>query len=311
MIVRALLSVAVAVVALAATGCGTRGQDLAAGQQPPSSGLHVVATTSILGDIVTNVVGDAATVEVVLPAGTDPHDFSPSASQVAMLTEADLVVANGLHLEEGLIDALDSAQADGGRVFEMASAFPPQPAAGDHGAGDPHIWFDPPQMAEAVLALGEELAAVDDAASAEQWRQRAGAYHDAILATDADIVELLGGIPEADRTLVTNHHTLDRFAERYGFEVVGAAIPSTSSTAQSSAAELAELAEVIRQQDVPAVFSENVSDDSLMRTLAAEAGRDVAVVPMLTDSLAPQGEEGDTYLSMLQINARRIAEALS
>ena len=85
----------------------------------------IVATTSILGDITSNVVGDLATVEVIVPANTDPHDFEPSAKQAALLRDADLIVANGLLLEEGLISIIESAESDGTPVVEVGELVDP------------------------------------------------------------------------------------------------------------------------------------------------------------------------------------------
>ena len=345
------------VVALAA--CGPVG-GAASGQSTSTApdGLSVVATTSIVGDIVANVVGDAGTVQVVLPPGTDPHDFAPSAADIARLGEADLVVANGLGLEEGLADALAAAEADGTPVFELATAYDTlldaeaaharheepgdeesgheesgheESGHGDahdgdetgheesghaHDGADPHIWFDPRQMAEAVLALGDALAAVDDGGATgtrdtQAWQSRARAYHDDLLATDAEVADILDSVPPERRVLVTSHDNLGYLAARYGFEIVGAAIPSTSTTAESSAGQLAELAELLRARDVPAVFADSTGSDSLARTLAAEAGTDIEVVALLTDALAPPGTAGDTYQELLRTDARRIAEALS
>lgn len=322
-----LTTLVVAVAMLATAACGGSGGPSGANADPAHDGLRVVATTSIVGDIVANVVADAGSVEVLLPPGTDPHEFSPSASDAALLGEADVVVANGLGLEEGLERALRAAEADGTRVFELASGYTDileaSEPAGEHNdgahnpdehegdnreGGDPHIWFDPRQMAQAVLSLGEELAAV---AGNDEVRDRARAYRDDLLATDAEVADILAAVPPARRVLVTNHDNLGYLAERYGFEIAGAAIPSTSSNAESSAGQLARLAEVVRAEQVPAVFADNAGDDSLVRTLAAEAGRELQVVPLLTDALAPAGEEGDTYLSLLTVNARRIADALT
>jgi zinc/manganese transport system substrate-binding protein len=287
------VAVAAALVVPAIGACG--GDDQAGNGSDASSGtaneLRVVATHPILGDIVTNVLDDAAEVEVIIPAGADPHEFQPSAQDVEAITEADLVVANGRDFEEGLLDALDAAADDGVPVFEVASVFPD--------GEDPHIWFDPPQMARAVEALGDELAAVDPAG---RWVDRAAEY--------AEVERILSAVPPERRTLVTNHEALGQFAARYGFEVVGAAIPSLSTAAESSAADLAALAETLATHDVPVIFADVSAPDDLARALAAEAGADIDVVPLPTETLAEPGEDGDDYLGLLRLVARRIADAL-
>jgi zinc/manganese transport system substrate-binding protein len=307
----------------------------------PGGELRVVATHPILGDIVRNVVGDQATVEVIIPAGADPHEFQPSAKQVEAISRADLVVANGFDFEVGLLDALRATEETGTPVFEMASAFtPPAPRQRDDehdddehdddehddehdddehdddehdddehdDDADPHIWLDPAQMAGAVESLGGALQAIDSSGS---WEERAASYAAAVRATDAEVEQILSAVPPERRKLVTNHEALAYFAARYGFEVVGTAIPSRSTAAESSAADLAALAEAIDANQVPAVFADVSAPDDLARALADEAQLEVQVVQLLTETLAAPGEEGDDYLGLLQVDARRIAEALT
>ncbi len=275
------------------------------GDETNDAGLRVVATHPILGDITRHVVGDAATVDVIIPAGSDPHEFQPSAQDVETLTEADLVVANGLDFEEGLLDALEAAEADGVVVFELAEPFT---APRD---GDPHVWLDPAQVADAIDALGTELDALDGTDVDGAWAARAGAYANEIRAIDAEVEAILDAVPPERRKLVTNHESLGYYAARYGFEVIGAAIPSGSTAAQSSAATLADLADAIEAEGVPAIFADVSAPDDLAQALADEVSTDVEVVELLTETLAPEGEEGDDYVGLLRVDAHRIADALS
>ncbi len=165
--------------AVIVAGCGGAAADTSASSPAASApaavedvgvegdGLVVVATTSILGDVVSNVVGDAGEVEVLMAPGVDPHSFQASAAQAASLRAADLVVANGLGLEESLDDTLAAAQEDGAVVVEVAQDMDPIPFEGaddhDHGADeqdvdadhqalDPHVWLDPQRMAVGALS---------------------------------------------------------------------------------------------------------------------------------------------------------------
>lgn len=313
-------SATLAALALLAGGCVTAPGEEPHGTGPGEPGLTVTATTSIVGDIVANVLGDYGSVEVILPRGADPHSFAPSAAQVAAMTKADLIVANGLGLEASLAGAFDVVRDRGVPVFELASAYTHVIGGGnehaaqdedEHAGADPHIWFDARQMAGAVLALGERLAAVDEGLPDERWARRARAYHDEVIAADREVAEVVAAVPEERRKLVTNHDTLAYFAARYGFETIGTAIPGLSSDAEPSARQVADLVAVIERAGVPAIFSENTTSDRLIRAVAREVGHEVAVVPLLTDALAPPGEEGDTYVGLLVTNARRIAEALA
>jgi zinc/manganese transport system substrate-binding protein len=285
--------------------------------------VEIVATTSILGDVVRNVAGDAAQIEVLISPGADPHSFAPSASQAAALRRAGLVVANGLGLEEGLHEVIEAAAADGVTVVEAVSFVEALPFAdGEHEEGeaagddqrepgtlDPHIWTDPRRMAAVATGLGEALAAADPPCAAS-YRAAAEAYAADLLSLDAEVESLLAGIPADRRKLVTSHHTLGYFADRYGFEVLGALIPGGATFAEPSPADLAALVDLLRSEEVRAVFAENVRPAALAEALASELGEEVAVVTLFTDALGGPGSGAETYLDMQLSNARRIAAAL-
>jgi zinc/manganese transport system substrate-binding protein len=316
------------VVALLTTACADRGTD--------TTGIRVVATTTILGDVARNLVEDDGSVEVLLPIGADPHDYQASARQVAAIQEADLVVANGLGLEEGFADVLESAAADGGNVLMVAPFLDPLPFGGghadedhadedhadedhaddDHGdehahaesGDDPHVWLDPLRMADASRIVAEELSKIDDSVD---WIARGNAYAGALTAADTEIQAALEVVPPADRKLVTNHDALGYFANRYGFEVVGVVIPGGSTLAEPSSAELTELVTAVDQEQVRAIFAETTNPEVLADAVAAEAGEEVIVVELFTGSLGEPGSGADTLIGMLTTNAQLIAEALS
>ena len=303
-------------------GCGGEG-----GEEAPGSGkcpeLKIVVTTSILGDVVGNLAAGSGTVEVLMPAGADPHSFQVSAGQVAALRRADLVVANGLGLEEGMGGAIEAAAADGVAVVEAASfvealAFAPGPgeaetAAGEgdgvHGTLDPHIWTDPVRMADVATGLGEALAAADPACPS-RWRQAAAGYRQELLRLNDEIEAILEVIPAGQRKLVTNHGALGYFADRYGFEVLGTIIPGGATLAGPSPADLAALVEALKREGVRAVFAETTQPADLAEAVAAELGQGVVVVSLFTGSLGGPGSGAETYISMQRTNAERIADAL-
>lgn len=295
------LGAVTAVLSLAGVACSA---DDGNGDRP-----LVVATHSLLGDLATNVFGDEAEVEVVMPAGTDPHEFEPSAAQVAMLNEADLVVANGLGFEAGLTDALDAAADDGVTVLELGEDLDPLPLA-DGGGEDPHWFTDPLRMARAaslVATAAEEVEALDPTVVTEQAAEHAAA----IEAADAEIAADLDAVPEDQRQLVTNHEVFGYFADRYGFEVVGTIIPSGTTLAEPSSSELADLVAVIEETGVPAVFADTSSSADLAEVLAEETGEDIAVVELFSESLGEEGSGAETYLELIRTNADRIVGALA
>jgi len=282
---------------LLAAGCGTAAED----ERP-----LVIVTTTVLGDLVSRVAGADARVEVLLPIGVDPHDYQPSARQIASLSAADLVVANGLDLEQGLTEAISGAAADGVRVLEVAPLVTPLPFPGGVTL-DPHVWLDPVRMADAARIVAAALADVDPAAG---FTSRGATVAAELLAADAEISDVLAGIPVERRLLVTNHETLQYFAARYGFTVIGVVVPGGSTLAEPSSAELAALVEVIRTHHMPAIFVETTSPSNLAAAVAAEVDTSVQVVELHTESLGEPGSPESSLAGMLVENARRIAAAL-
>lgn len=320
----------VLVIALAVAGCGNGGSGSS------TDTPLVVVTTSILGDVVNDLIGDDATVEVLIAPGVDPHDFEPSARQAASLRDADLVVANGLGLEAGLLATIDSARSDGATVIEVGDLIDPLPFAApghddadhedsehdradqdaaedsnhDHGSFDPHFWHDPSLMAQALAPLADTLAEALPEVDRTGLDERVDQMVADLVALDAEIEAILEPIPSERRVLLTNHHTLGYFAHRYGFDIIGTIISGGDTMASPSAADLATLVGVIDAHQAPAIFVETVSSRALAETLAGELGFDVEVVELYSDALGPEGSDGETYGAMLRSNARRIADAL-
>jgi zinc/manganese transport system substrate-binding protein len=301
--IRRLMTLAV-LLSLAGASCGDDGS---AGEELPL----VVVTTNLLGDVVNNVVGDLARVEVLMPMGVDPHDFEPSSRQAALITESDLVVANGLGLEEGLEDVIDAARGDGAVILEVADLVDPLPfgavADGD-GDLDPHVWMDPIRMAQAARLIADRLADFDPSVD---WDSGADAYAAQLETAHERIDALLSAVPLDRRLLVTNHEVLGYFAARYGFEVVGVVIPGGSTLAEPGSEELAALVAVIDELNIQAVFAETTEPSTLARAIADEADHPVAVVTLHTESLGEPGSPADTLIGMLEENARLIVDALT
>lgn len=272
----------------------------------------VVVTTNILGDVVEKLSDGRLDVVTLMAPGADPHSFELSARQAAQLQDADLIVSNGLGLEEGLIQHVETATAEGVPLMQ----------AGDHvdvieyadGAGpDPHFWTDPTQMVLVVDALAPRLAELtdDDADGAEQIRGAAADYREKLIELDEQMAEGMASIPAANRALVTNHHVFGYLAQRYDVRLLGAVIPGGTTLAAPSSADLRDLVEAIDEAGVGTIFAESSQPDRLVQVLADEAHRRVDVVELITESLAAPGEPGDTYLDMMRINTERIVAGLT
>lgn len=246
------------------------------------SGPTIVVTTPMLGVLVSDIVAESATVTVLMPNGTDPHSWEPSATDIEAVQAADLVVVNGLGLEENLQEAVDERRGSGQIVFDASSAIdviaidPSSDEYEEHPDGDPHYWTDASRMADVAGALDEYLIEIGldvaEAVSIEQER---------LITVDAEIAELVDSIPVDERVLVTGHESMAYFADRYGFTVIGAVIPSQSSLAESSAGDLASLAATISEAGVPVIFTEEGTPSSVVEALASDAGvRVVAIDPV-------------------------------
>lgn len=260
----------------------------------------VVVTYSVLGAVVRDLVGDAATVVVLMPNGADPHEWEPSAKDIETVTRANLLVENGLNLEGGMGNALAQAQAAGVRRFvasdhvtirRVGSGEGADPAQPDQapGAEDPHLWMDPLTVRDAMDALAGQMKTdlgIDVSARAANLDARLATLND-------EITAVIATIPAERRTLVTGHESLGYFAKRYGLTLVGAIIPSTTTSAEPSAADLAALADKIRAAKVPAIFTELGTSPAVAVAVGSETG--AKVVELTTHALPADGLYG-TFL---------------
>jgi manganese/iron transport system substrate-binding protein len=272
-------------------GCGRSGNG-AGGQ------AVVLADTSFLADIVSDVAGDRMTVESLVPQGADPHSFEPTPQDAKRLAECRAIVINAV----GLIPTVDELIAGSGRsdllVIDASSGLP-------GAAEDPHFWLDPLSVITYVDNIVGGLSELDPSGG-ETYKASGEAYKAELRDLDAWIRDQVETIPADRRLLVTNHESLLRFAARYGFEVVGSIFPTVTGEGSPSAQDMADLIGAIKATGAPAIFLETGANDDLARQIASETG--VAVIEDLyTHSL---GGEADTYLKMMRWNVSRIVEAL-
>lgn len=291
---------------LAACSSSDSTPDASTPEAPSGSAAQIVVSTSILGDIVGDIAECAGgTVSVLMPPGTDPHDFAPSSEQVAQMVTADMVVVNGLGLEPGLDGAVETATADGATVLDVGSRL--EPLVAEDGSTDPHFWLDMARTSKAAALIGDELSAVTGESTYAQCGSDVSA---AIAAAGAEVATTLASVPAEKRVLVTDHESLGYLADAYGYRIIGTVIPAATTLAEPSSAELAELAAAIRAAGVPAIFADSNQPTELSQAVAAEAGTDVAIVPLYVESLGAPGSAASTYIGLMTENARLIAEAL-
>lgn len=279
--------------------------------------LKLVASTTIVADVVRQVAGEGAELVVLIPTGTDPHTFEPRPQDIAALSEAQVVFINGLELEEALKPALEAnvsgllvAVSNGIEVLSFSGEgdHAGEAEAGDgHATGDPHTWMDPNNVIIWVQNIAAALAQADPQ-NGDVYRRNAGAYTAELQALDGWIREQVAQIPEGQRKLISDHATFGYFAAEYGFEQVGLVIPGFSTNAAPSAQELASLETAIREQGAKAIFAGTTVNPTLSQQVAADTG--VQVVFVYTGSLSEPGGEAGSYLNFMRYNVTAVANAL-
>lgn len=283
--------------------------------------LQVVATTSIVADVVQSVGGDLIDLTTLLPLGTDPHAFEPTPQDVAAVADAHVVFVNGAGLEVFLEPLLESAGEDvtvvpvsyGIALLQLKDAHEheeEEEKEDEHDyrdGADPHTWFDPHNVIVWTHNVAHALSALDPD-NAAAYEANGSAYEAELHELDAWIREQLAQVPEKNRKLVTDHATFSYFAQQYGFQQLGAVFPGYSTLAEPSAQDLAELEDAIHEFDVRAVFVGLTISPDLTERVADDTG--VQLVFLHTGSLSEPGGPADDYLSLMRYNVSAIAQAL-
>jgi zinc/manganese transport system substrate-binding protein len=267
--------------------------------------LPVIAVTySVIGDLVSQLVDDNATVNVVIPDGQDPHDFQPSAKDIETINNASLVVSNGLEFEEGLEEVLENIADSGGNIFMVGDHITVRKIEdgdehGDkHTGGDPHLWLSPAMMLEMLPALTTALSQ----ATGADLSAEATALTTKLQDLDGEVKSIINGLDECN--LVSGHDEMGYFADRYGCKVIGVIIPSFTTTSEATAGELAKLKKQVEQNKVPAIFTGlGVSPDTATQ-LAKELG--IKAVTLSTHYLDGAANYQEFILNL----TNQIAEAL-
>lgn len=268
-------------------------------------GLRVVATTTVLADLVANVGGDRVSVTSVVPKGGEVHTFDPSPQDVVGLTQADLIVSNGLGLDQWLTDLASDAGATV-PIVELGEDLDVEYLAGEEPDEpvNPHLWLDVSNTRAYVAKIADALAAADPDGAAD-YRANAETYDAELADLDAWIREQIATVPPADRKLVSFHEAFPYLARAYGLEIVGVVVDAPGQ--DPSAGEIAGLVDAIRAAGVKAVFGEAQFSDDLVRTIADETGATVET-NLYNDSLGDPPV--DSYIGMMRWNVERIVAAL-
>ena len=310
MIKKILLVIAIAMM----TACAGNKSSMTTGSTKKSDKLNVVVTTSFLEDMVNVLVGDKVDTQLIIPAGEDPHTYEAKPEDNTKLQNADLVLYHGLHFEGKMVELLESIgavsvsqnfdESNVGRMEENGETII-----------DPHFWFDidlyKQATQEAAKALEDKLPDLKD-----EIEENLQAYLKKLDELDAYNREQLNQIPSDHRILITPHDAFNYFSRRYDITVK--APQGVSTDAELSNSDMAETANYIVEHQVKAIFAETTTDPARMEKLKESCkakGFDVTVVggegkELFSDSLAPKGQPGDTYIDMYRFNVDLIVSNL-
>ena len=297
------------VILFVASACGgpeTAEEESPTGQIPVP--LKVVATTTIVGDVVSTIGGDRIDLKVLLPPNADPHGYEVTPRDVAALTDADLVFINGLGLEALLEPVLKDAEEQN-KVISVSDGVPTLGEAdqGQSSGEDPHVWFDPMRVSVWVNNIEKALSQVDPVGS-EAYLTNAESYRQRLVELDEWIVEQFDQIPADKRLIVTDHDSFGYLVDRYGLDLVGTVIPGYNTLSDPTARVLAALIDDIGRRDASVIFvSDSVSHD-VSEQVARETG--IELVPLSTGSLTEAGGKAPTYLDFMRLNVETIVQAL-
>ena len=243
-------------------------------------------------------------VQVIMPIGSEPHDFAPSARQAETMENADLLVTNGAGFEAGMTGVIENVADERNarvRIRRRDRDRRQRPPLLDR----PVVDRCRPRRARTPTRRPSRASTTDALAA------NVDAYQSELDALQDSIEQTVAAIPEPQRTLVTNHEVFNYYAARFGFDVVGAVIPSLSTDAEPSAAGLEALADTIRAEGVTVIFGETTQSTEVAEALADEVGEDVEIVELFSESLGDDGSGAETYLAMMTTNTELITAAFS
>ncbi|UPK34930.1 metal ABC transporter substrate-binding protein [Bradyrhizobium sp. 186] len=264
--------------------------------------LNVVASFSILADFVRNVGGDRVSLTTLVGADSDVHVYTPAPGDAKRVADAKLVIVNGLGLEGWLPRLVQSSGSKATVVTASAGITPLKLGA----AADPHAWQSVPNAKIYVTDIANALAAADPD-GADFFRAQAKAYLEKLETLDREVREAVAKIPPDRRKVISTHDAFGYFAAEYGVQFIAPLGVSTET--EPSARDIAGIIGQVKAQKIPAVFLENISDDRLIRRIAAETGSKVGGI-LISDGLTGEKGPAPTYIDMVRHNIKALTSAL-
>lgn len=286
-----------------------RGSAQGSAQAGSQERIKVVATFSILADFVRNVGGERTDVAALVGPNSDAHVYAPTPNDARRLAAARLVFVNGLGFE-GWMDRLVKASAAKATIVVSTKGIVPRQAEDghdhDHGAADPHAWQSVANATIYVANIRDALVGADPAGEGV-YRANANAYLAALAALDSEVKAAVAKIPAARRRVITTHNAFGYFADAYGISFI--APQGVSTEAEASARDVARIIAQVRQQKIPAVFLENVTDPRLLERIGRETGAKIGGT-LYSDALTGPDGPAPSYIEMMRHNVRQLDAAL-
>ena len=299
------------------TGCGdgstandvepASGKQSYAGSYP----IRVVCTTGMVADLVKNVGGGHVEITTLMGAGVDPHLYKASPADVTALNRADIIFYSGLHLEGKLTEILERMHQRKPTVAVAEVIAEGNIRRDEHGAADPHVWFDVALWSIASGAVEDALAKFDPQ-HADEYQKNAEEYQVRLAELDAQVADELKAIPAERRVLVTAHDAFHYFGDAYGIEV--RAIQGISTDSEAGVRQVKELVDFLVERKIKAVFVETSVAEENIKSLVEGCqarGHDVKIGGTLySDAMGESGTPEGTYEGMVQANVKTIVAAL-
>ena len=282
---------------------------LLAGPAAAQDRLKVLATYSIVGDLVKNVGGDRVDLTTLVGPNADAHVYSPSPTDARKLADAKLIVVNGLGFE-GWIERLVKASGSKAPIVVAANGVKPRRVADGHGhshGSDPHAWQSVANVKLYVGNIRDGLIAADPTGKAA-YEANATAYLAKLDALDREVRDAVAKIPADRRRVITTHDAFGYFQDAYGLEFIAPQGVSTES--EASAKDVARIIAQIKRQKIPAIFMENICDPRLLKRIADETGAKAGGT-LYSDALTDQKGPAPSYIDLIRHNLKQIAAALT
>lgn len=310
-----LVAVAAAALSVAFTSCGNR-DGKSAGIWQNEDKVNVVATSTMVADMVRIIGGSEVEVIGLMDPSVDPHGYAQTFEDTAAIKTADVVFYSGLHLEGKMQDGLEKLTAKGENVYAVTDAIPHALIIEEEGGHDPHVWGDPEIWANTIDEVVKGLSAVD-AAHADEYKLRGESYRTELLELKAWAIARVQEIPQGQRVMVTSHDAFAYFGNAFGFKVKG--LQGLSSADEAGLARANQLIAFIKENKIKTIFPESSVNDKGIKAVADNAGVTVSEIHLFSDACGTLGDiveingetyDKGTYIGMIKHNVNTAVEGL-